>query len=198
MAVSLPVVNLSMRLSIASMAGAAMASVARMAVPAFIPMRKSALLNICTSSCRNCGPKRKLIHKEGYLSNRRKGGLPMLRVSAGWCVFFNQGCVLHKVGGAEGDKYRYKPAPCSLFPLARKDNGDWYVRQHGVEGEEWDIFCLNAQASPRPAADSLADEIALAGATPQRMRQRREAMPSRLPLAALHNPCKAASGNAND
>ncbi len=105
---------------------------------------------------------RKLIQKDGYLSNRRKAGLPMLRVSEGWCVFFNQGCVLHKVGAAEGDKYRYKPAPCSLFPLARNDQGDWYVRQQGVEGEAWNLFCLNPLTSPQPAAESLADEIALA------------------------------------
>src|SRR3981081_4432117 len=55
---------------------------------------------------------RKLIEMDGYVSNRRKDGLPMLRVVAGWCVFFNKGCVLHKIGAVEGDKYRYKPAPC--------------------------------------------------------------------------------------
>ena len=38
----------------------------------------------------------------------------MMRVVDGWCVFFNQGCVLHKLGASEGDKFRYKPAPCSL------------------------------------------------------------------------------------
>src|SRR5207302_864728 len=36
---------------------------------------------------------RQLIAERGYLSNRRKEGLPMLRVVEGWCVFFNQGCV---------------------------------------------------------------------------------------------------------
>jgi Fe-S-cluster containining protein len=105
---------------------------------------------------------RELIEKEGYVSNRRKGGLPMLRVVQGWCVFFNRGCVLHKVGAAEGDKYRYKPAPCALFPLARKENGDWYVRQIGVEDEDWDVFCLNPATSNLPAAESLREEIALA------------------------------------
>jgi hypothetical protein len=105
---------------------------------------------------------RDLIEKQGYVSNRRKGGLPMLRVVKGWCVFFNRGCVLHKVGAAEGDKYRYKPAPCALFPLARKENGDWYVRQIGVEDEDWDVFCLNPAASNLPAAESLREEIALA------------------------------------
>jgi Fe-S-cluster containining protein len=105
---------------------------------------------------------RKLVEEEGYKSNRRKGGLPMLRVVKGWCVFFNKGCVLHKVGAAEGDKYRYKPAPCALFPLARRENGDWYVRQVGVEEEEWDLFCLHTETSPRPAAESMREEIALA------------------------------------
>lgn len=105
---------------------------------------------------------RKVIEKSGYLSGRRKDGLPMLRVVGGWCVFFNQGCVLHKVGAAEGDKYQYKPAPCSLFPLAKTASGAWYVRQKGLEGEEWNLFCLDPKTSPLPAAVSLQDEIQLA------------------------------------
>lgn len=107
-------------------------------------------------------PARQLIEKEGFLSRRRKVGLPMLRVADGWCVFFHQGCVLHKVGAAEGDKYRYKPAACALFPLARTETGDWYVRQWGYQDEEWDLFCLNPAASPVPAAESLPAEVALA------------------------------------
>ena len=75
---------------------------------------------------------------------------------------FNKGCVLHKVGAEEGDAYRYKPAPCALFPLGRRLDDRWYVRQWGYEGEDWDVFCLNPQASSKPAAESLADEIALA------------------------------------
>jgi hypothetical protein len=106
---------------------------------------------------------RRVVEAEGFLSRRRrKGGRPMLRVMGGWCVFFRSGCVLHKVGAAEGDKYRYKPAPCALFPLDKTDSGQWYVRQHGVQGEPWDLFCLNPEASPRPAAESLRDEIELA------------------------------------
>jgi hypothetical protein len=105
---------------------------------------------------------RRLVEREGFLSRRRKGGLPMLRVVDGWCVFFHQGCVLHKVGAQEGDKYRYKPAPCGLFPLAKNDKGEWIVRQQGYDGEAWDLFCLAPDASSRPAAESLADEIALA------------------------------------
>jgi Fe-S-cluster containining protein len=104
---------------------------------------------------------RKEIEKGGYLSRRLKAGKPMLRVVDGWCVFFNAGCVLHKVGMAEGDKFRYKPAPCSLFPLEH-DDGQWYVRQHGYKGEQWDLFCLAPGQSSVPAAVSLKEELALA------------------------------------
>ena len=105
-----------------------------------------------------------LVEKEGFLSNRKKLGRPMVRVVAGWCVFFNEGCVLHKVGAAEGDKYRYKPSQCALFPLEHDaERGDWFVRQWGFRGEKWDdLFCLNPKASSVPAADSLGEEIALA------------------------------------
>jgi Fe-S-cluster containining protein len=105
---------------------------------------------------------RKLIENEGYLSRRVKMGAPMLRVLGGWCVFFNKGCVLHKVGAEEGDKYRYKPILCSLFPLDQDDNGRWFVRQHGYEGEAWDLFCLAPSASTVAAAESLGEEVKLA------------------------------------
>jgi hypothetical protein len=105
---------------------------------------------------------RALIEREGYLSRRTRLGLPMIRVQGGWCVFFHQGCVLHKVGAEEGDKYRYKPAPCALFPLARDEHDRWYVRQWGYKNEEWDVFCLNPAASPASAAESLRDEVELA------------------------------------
>jgi Fe-S-cluster containining protein len=105
---------------------------------------------------------RAVIEEDGYLSRRQKGGLPMLRVVDGWCVFFNQGCVLHKIGAAEGDKYLYKPAPCALFPLARNARGEWYVRQKGYEDEEWELFCLDPNSSPLPAAESLQEEMRLA------------------------------------
>jgi hypothetical protein len=105
---------------------------------------------------------RDLIENEGHLSRRTKLGLPMLRVVGGWCVFFHQGCVLHKVGALEGDAYRYKPAACALFPLARDEQDRWYVRQRGYQGEPWDIFCLNPAATTTPAAESLRHEIELA------------------------------------
>ena len=80
----------------------------------------------------------------------------MLRVVGGWCIFFREGCVLHKVGMAEGDKFRCKPAPCSLFPLEKDDDGQYFVRQHHYKGEQWnDLFCL-------APAQSLAGELAFA------------------------------------
>jgi hypothetical protein len=103
-----------------------------------------------------------VIRKKGYLGNHRKFGLPVLRVQGGWCVFFNQGCVLHKVGEAEGDKYRYKPAACALFPLAKDEHDRWFVRQKDYQGEPWDLFCLDPDNSPMPAAESLREEVALA------------------------------------
>ena len=105
---------------------------------------------------------RTVVEKSGYLSRRRKGGYPMARVSDGWCIFFNRGCVLHALGAAEGDKLRYKPAACALFPLARDESDRWYVRQRGYQGEIWELFCLDPNASPMPATQSLRDEITLA------------------------------------
>lgn len=105
---------------------------------------------------------REVIEKQGYLSRRRKEGLPMLRVVEGWCVFFNKGCVLHKVGAAEGDKLRYKPAPCALFPVSRTLEGDWYIRQRGYQGEDWKLFCLDPASTSRPAGETLVEEIQLA------------------------------------
>jgi hypothetical protein len=105
---------------------------------------------------------RKVIEEDGYLSRRQKLGQPMLRVVDGWCIFFHQGCVLHKVGAMEGDKYRYKPAVCAVFPLAKDDDDRWYIRQKGVQGEKWDLFCLDPATPALPAAVSLKEEIALA------------------------------------
>jgi len=105
---------------------------------------------------------RAVVEEQGYLSGRRRHGLPMLRVVKGWCAFFNQGCILHKVGAREGNKYRYKPAACALFPLAKDENDRWYVRQRELNGEDWNLFCLDPKNSARPAAESLRDEIDLA------------------------------------
>jgi hypothetical protein len=105
---------------------------------------------------------RAVVEKSTYLTRRRKGGNRTIRVSDGWCVFFNQGCVLHKLGAAEGNSLGYKPHACALFPLSRDAHERWYVRQWGYQGEIWDLFCLNPQASAVPAAQSLREEIDLA------------------------------------
>jgi Fe-S-cluster containining protein len=105
---------------------------------------------------------RKTIEKKGYLSDRSRAGLPLMRIQGGWCVFFNQGCVLHKIGAAEGDKYLYKPVACALFPLSKDDQDRWYVRQKGYKTEGWNLFCLDPNASPMPAREALKEEMALA------------------------------------
>lgn len=105
---------------------------------------------------------RALVEKKGFLSNRTKLGLPIVRVQGGWCVFFNGGCVLHKVGAQEGDKYLYKPIACALFPVSKDEHDRWYIRQKGYKTEKWDLFCLDPQTSPVLARDSLKEEIALA------------------------------------
>ena len=102
------------------------------------------------------------MRKKGYLSRRSRAGQPTLRKAGGWCVFFNEGWVVHKAGAAEGDKFRYKPCSCSLFPIQADERGNWYVRQKGFKGEKWGLFCLDPAASSMPAAESLKEELALA------------------------------------
>jgi len=105
---------------------------------------------------------RKLVETVGFVSQRRKVGQPMVRVVGGWCLFFNQGCVLHQLGAADGDPLHYKPIQCALFPLEKGEDGRWFVRQWGYENEQWDLFCLNPQQSRKRALDSLSAELALA------------------------------------
>jgi len=105
---------------------------------------------------------RTLIEKKGFLTQRRRLGERTLRSVAGWCAFFNHGCVLHKVGAEEGDPFKYKPAVCALFPIQMDAQDRWYVRQRGYKGEKWDLFCLDPQSTSVPAAESLQAEIALA------------------------------------
>jgi len=104
---------------------------------------------------------RALVDRSGYLSNRRKAGQPMARVVGGWCVFFNRGCALHRLGASEGAVFRYKPAVCAMFPLAKDHRDRWYIRQKGYKGETWDLACLDPAPSAPPAATSLAGELRL-------------------------------------
>jgi hypothetical protein len=102
---------------------------------------------------------RRLIASDGFLSRRTKVGQPMMRVVDGWCVFFNGGCVLHKIGMEDGNFTQYKPYQCVIFPLEPLPDGRWYVRQHGYEDEEWTLFCLNPNNSTQKAVQSLGVEI---------------------------------------
>ncbi len=130
--------------------------------PSVPPAEQKAIRAVLRRALPHLRPEaRKLIEASGFLSKRTKIGHPMVRVSEGWCVFFNKGCVLHKIGAEDGDPYQYKPTQCALFPLEKGDDG-WYVRQWGYEGEEWDLFCLNPKESKRPAVETLAGEVALA------------------------------------
>jgi hypothetical protein len=104
---------------------------------------------------------RAAVGKGGYLSRRRKAGQPMARVVAGWCVFFNEGCALHRLGAAEGAAFLYKPWVCATFPLAKDQRSRWYVRQKGYKGESWDLACLDPRSSVVPAAVSLQQETTL-------------------------------------
>jgi hypothetical protein len=103
-----------------------------------------------------------LIEKKGFATQTRAQGLPMARHASGWCVFFNNGCVLHRAGDAEGDRSKYKPIICSLFPIQVDKADRWYVRQKGFKSETWNLFCLDPAASKIPATESLQYEIALA------------------------------------
>ena len=104
---------------------------------------------------------RAVVDKGGFLSRRQKAGQPMARVVAGWCVFFNQGCALHRLGAAEGAAFRYKPGVCAMFPLAKDQRDRWYVRQKGYKGESWDLACLDPRSTAVPAAKSLLQETKL-------------------------------------
>ena len=103
---------------------------------------------------------RAMIAQHGFLAPPAAGGRPTIAVSKGWCVFFQDGCVLQKVGEAEGERYRYKPWRCVLFPLKRKPEGGWYVRQRGLNGERWDLFCLNPEETTKTADTTLREEVA--------------------------------------
>jgi uncharacterized protein DUF3109 len=107
---------------------------------------------------------RAAVDRGGYLTGRRKAGQPTARVVAGWCVFFNQGCVLHRLGAAEGAAFRYKPGVCAVFPLTKDRRDRWYVRQKGYKGEGWELACLDPGSSAVPAAVSLREETALVAA----------------------------------
>lgn len=89
-------------------------------------------------------------------------GEKKLRVEGTWCVFFNEGCVLQKIGVPPGEKKTIKPIACSLFPVDQNEAGEWIVRQKGYDNETWDLFCLDPKNSDKPAAQTLQYEFELA------------------------------------
>lgn len=106
---------------------------------------------------------RRAVEKAGFLMpTRQRFGQRIARAVGGWCVFFESGCVLHRLGVEEGEWSRYKPSVCAIFPIQQDHRDRWYIRQHGYEREKWNLFCLNPDNSPVRAIDSLQDEIALA------------------------------------
>ena len=100
------------------------------------------------------------VARHGFLAPPTDGTRPTIAIAKGWCVFFHDGCVLQKVGESEGARYRYKPWRCVLFPLKRRPDGDWYVRQRGLNGERWDLFCLNPEETTKTAETTLREEVA--------------------------------------
>jgi hypothetical protein len=108
-------------------------------------------------------PKARVVIERGRWRTRRmKGGRSTLAVVERYCVFYADGCVLHMIGAAEGDKNMYKPCTCITFPLDRSCHNTWYVRQKGYKYENWDLPCLDPSASHRSPAESLAEEISFA------------------------------------
>lgn len=97
-----------------------------------------------------------------FMSDKIKAGRRSLPVVEDWCVFFNEGCILHKVGAVEGDKFAYKPWLCVTFPLERNSGEDWHIAQWGQYDEDWQIFCLNPAETALKGAETLQDEIAFA------------------------------------
>ena len=107
---------------------------------------------------------RKFVERQGFLTaTTTKDGRHLVSIQKAYCVFYNEGCVLHRLGGAEGDTTKYKPRICIQFPLDIAKDGGWEVRQWGRPGEKWDLFCLNPAESPKRASKTLGLEARFVG-----------------------------------
>ncbi len=105
---------------------------------------------------------RRVVEHGGWLTHRQKGGRRTLAVASRYCVFYAEGCALHRLGAAQGDKNKYKPATCITFPLDKAEEGQWYVRQKDVLDEAWNLDCLDPHASNGKPAKTLSEEMAFA------------------------------------
>lgn len=104
-----------------------------------------------------------LVIDKGYLSALKVEGHPTLRtINYSLCVFFNKGCVLHKLGALEGDPFLYKPVRCILFPIGRNDDGSYGLVRKPAEADP-DLFpCLTqAEGSDKTTSQSLKAEFAM-------------------------------------
>lgn len=113
---------------------------------------------------------RRYLKRHPWHTNRTNQKHATLGVAGGWCVFYNNGCILQQVGMEEGEPWRYKPDTCIRFPLepVRSTPGRYYVRQWEYRGEGWDLFCLNPAEDPTPASESLGPELAYIAARVER------------------------------
>lgn len=103
---------------------------------------------------------RAAVEQGGWLSHRIKEGCRCVRVVEHWCVFYHQGCVLHRLGQAEGAAWKYKPWRCCVFPLNFERGQPWYVRQKGYRHEAWDLPCLDpAGCAGAAAGEHLRTEL---------------------------------------
>lgn len=107
---------------------------------------------------------RAMIEQMGYIDPEEvHEGNPSIRVESDWCVFFNKGCVLHKVGADRGDSTWAKPVACYLFPIDHDSQGRWYIRQHGVDDEQWtELPCLAGTPDMPLAVTTLGFEMEMA------------------------------------
>lgn len=107
---------------------------------------------------------RALVERLGFIDAEEvHEGNPSIRVEGDWCVFFHQGCVLHQFGADQGDTTKYKPVACYLFPIDHDSQGRWYVRQHGVDDEQWtELPCLAGTPDKPMAVTTLGFEMEMA------------------------------------
>ncbi|MFZ2955670.1 MAG: DUF3109 family protein [Candidatus Ozemobacteraceae bacterium] len=122
-----------------------------------------------------------VLEEKGFMTGRTKENRRVLAVVGNWCIFANEGCVLQKVGTAEGSKWKYKPHLCVLFPISQDGAGtEWYIRQKGYRGEAWKLYCLERTPTEKtPAVDGLKDELEYLAGYIDKYESKRSVKPAR-------------------